>query len=131
MFEGLAAGLQRDLTGVLNMFLAIFIHKSAAALSLGISLVKTFPDDFTMVRWLVFIFSIATPIGVIAGMILTSSGEIYTIVFSSIAAGTFLYISASEVVVQEFSVGGQRFLKYFFYLVGATIIISLWFLPES
>ena len=68
LFEGLAAGLQRDLTGVLNMFLAIFIHKSAAALSLGISLVKTFPDDFTMVRWLVFIFSIATPIGVIAGM---------------------------------------------------------------
>ena len=69
-FEGLACGLSMNLTATLNIILAIVIHKSAAASSLGISLVKSFPNDFRLVRWLVFTFSIATPLGVALGMAL-------------------------------------------------------------
>ena len=47
-FEGLAAGLQMNYQGLLNIILAICIHKGAAASSLGISLVKTFPNDFRL-----------------------------------------------------------------------------------
>ena len=39
MFEGLACGLQTSLVPVLNIILAIGIHKSAAGSSLGIALV--------------------------------------------------------------------------------------------
>ena len=99
-FEGLAAGLEMNLQGLLNIILAICIHKGAAASSLGISLVKTFPHDFTIVRWLVFTFSLATPLGVILGMILSKAGDIYSIIFSSLAAGTFIYIACTEVVVE-------------------------------
>ena len=89
MFEGLACGLQTSLVPVLNIILAIGIHKSAAGSSLGIALVKTFPDDFKLVRILVLIFSSATPLGIILGMILATEGTIYSVIFSSLAAGTF------------------------------------------
>ena len=69
-FEGLACGLAMNLTSVLNIILAIGIHKSAAASSLGISLVKSFPNDFKLVRWLIFTFSVATPLGIALGMAL-------------------------------------------------------------
>ena len=120
-----------NLINVLNIVLAIGIHKSAAASSLGISLVKTFPNDFKLVRWLIFTFSMATPTGIVIGMILGKEGEIYTIIFSSLAAGTFLYIAATEIIVEEFSLPGYRWLKLFVYMLGATIITCLWFIPGS
>jgi len=50
IFEGLALGLQTTESAVMNMVIAILIHKGAAGSSLGISLVKTFPDNFTLCR---------------------------------------------------------------------------------
>ena len=130
-FEGLACGLQMNLTAVLNIILAIVIHKGAAASSLGISLVRTFPNNFKLVRWLIFVFSMATPIGVALGMALSKAGEIYDIVFSSLAAGTFIYIACTEIIVEEFAVPGYRWLKLVVFLVGALIITLLWFIPGS
>ena len=103
IFEGLALGLSKNESEVLNMAIAIIAHKGAAGLSLGISLIKTFPNDHTLIRLLVLVFSVATPIGVGLGMILANAGDIYEIIFSSLAAGTFVYIGCSEVIVEEFS----------------------------
>ena len=110
------------------MLIAIVIHKGAAGSSLGISLVKTFPDNFRLCRQLVTIFAIATPLGVGIGMGVANAGDIYEIIFSSIAAGSFLYIACSEVIVEEFSVPGYRYIKLFAFLLGASIITMLWFL---
>ena len=128
LFEGLALGLSADMASLVNIVLAILIHKGAAASSLGISLVKTFPDDFKLCRWLVFTFACATPIGVVIGMLVSNSGELIDVIFSSLAAGTFIYISCSEVVTEEFSVPGNRLLKLIAYLAGASVITFLWFL---
>jgi zinc transporter 1/2/3 len=128
IFEGLALGLQPDLASVVNMVIAILIHKGAASSSLGISLVKTFPNDFKLCRWLIFCFSCATPLGVIIGMCVMNAGDIYTIVFSSIAAGSFVYIACSEVIVEEFAIPGNRWWKLLAFLFGAALIMSLWFL---
>ena len=128
VFEGLALGLQTDLNSVLNMLLAIVIHKGAASSSLGISLVKTFPNDFRLCRQLVTCFAIATPLGVGIGMAVVNAGDIYTVVFSSIAAGSFLYIACSEVVVEEFGIPGNRYWKLLAFLLGATVITLLWLL---
>merc|ERR1712060_905102 len=99
-FEGLAAGISEELTPLLSIIFAIVIHKSAAALSLGIALARSFPNNSTLVRRLIAVFAAATPTGVALGMILANQGEIYSIVFSSLAAGTFLYIACTEVVVE-------------------------------
>lgn len=128
IFEGLALGLQSDMASLTNMLIAICIHKGAAASSLGISLVKTFPDNFRLCRQLVFLFSLATPIGVGLGIAVSNAGDIYEIVFSSIAAGSFVYIACSEVVVEEFSIPGNRYWKLLAFLLGATVITMLWFL---
>mmetsp|Transcript_39164 Transcript_39164/g.28298 ORF Transcript_39164/g.28298 Transcript_39164/m.28298 type:complete len:86 (+) Transcript_39164:869-1126(+) len=70
IFEGLALGLEKNRSNVINIIIAICIHKAAAGSSLGISLVKTFPNDFRTVRICVSIFSLATPLGVIIGILL-------------------------------------------------------------
>jgi zinc transporter 1/2/3 len=110
------------------MVIAILIHKGAAGSSLGISLVKTFPDNFRLCRQLVGIFAIATPLGVAIGMIVANAGDIYEVIFSSIAAGSFVYIACTEVIVEEFSVPGYRYWKLLAFLCGAAIITCLWFL---
>lgn len=128
IFEGLATGISKDMKDVINMIIAIVLHKGAAGTSLGISLVKTFPNDFKLVRTLVLMFSIATPLGVILGMILADADDIYEIIFNSIAAGTFFYIACSEIIVEEFALEGYRFTKMIFFLLGATMITCLYFI---
>ena len=128
IFEGLALGLSQTESAVMNMVIAILIHKGAAGSSLGISLVKTFPDNFRLCRQLVGVFSVATPLGVLIGMAVAEAGDIYEVIFSSIAAGSFFYIACSEVIVEEFSVPGNRYWKLLAFLLGASIITLLWFL---
>lgn len=68
--------------------------------------------------------------GVAVGMIAKEAGDIYEIIFSSLAAGSFLYIAASEVVVEEFSVPGYRYWKLLAFLTGASIITCLFFIEK-
>ena len=116
---------------VLDIVLAIGIHKGAAASALGISLVKTFPNDFSLVRKLIFLFSMATPLGIVIGILASNAGVIIDVIFSSLAAGTFIYIGCTEIVVQEFSIPGDRFIKLLVFLLGALIITALAFIPGS
>ena len=130
IFEGLALGITTNESGVINICIAIIIHKGAAASSLGISLVKTFPDNFRLCRQLVFIFACSTPLGVIIGMI-CAGNDLSDVIFSSIAAGSFVYIACSEVIVEEFSIPGNRYWKLLAFITGASVITCLWFMPEE
>ena len=130
VFEGLALGMAKDMTSTLDMVIAICIHKGAAGTSLGISLVKTFPDNFRLCRQMILIFALATPLGVGIGMAVVKAGEIYDVIFSSLAAGSFLYIACSEVIIEEFSIPGNRYWKLLAFLLGAAIITLLWFLDS-
>lgn len=130
IFEGLAVGIASTLGDLGTLLIAVVIHKGAASSALGISLVKTFPEDFSLCRWLVFTFSLSTPVGVITGMIL-EGGAVMDVVCNSLAAGSFVYIACSEVIVEEFTIPGGRWMKLLFYLIGVVIIFSLWFIPGS
>jgi len=74
---------------------------------------------------LIVVFSLTTPAGIIIGIILSGLSSIIEAVFLSVSAGTFLYISASEVIVEEFSVGGNKLLKFAGFLIGSVIIVFL------
>lgn len=130
-FEGIALGLESNMISVLNIVLAVVIHKGAASSALGISLVKTFPNEFGLVRKLILVFSFATPLGVTIGILASSAGELVNIIMSSLAAGTFIYIACTEIIVAEFSVGGGRCVKLLAFILGACIISSLSFIPGS
>ena len=110
--------------------ISIVIHKYAAGTSLSISLQRAFPNDFKTLFWLVFIFSLATPLGLALGLALSDTSEMVDIVFSSLAGGTFLYIACTEIIIEEFSMPGNRVLKLIAYLFGALVITMLWFLDK-
>lgn len=47
------------------------------------------------------------------------------VIFNTLAGGTFIYIACSEVIVEEFSVGKNRWTKALFFLLGAGSILLL------
>jgi zinc transporter 1/2/3 len=109
IFEGIALGLTKDLAASMNIMFALMIHKTAASMSLGISISKNFTDeDRNKGIVLLFSFALATPIGIAVGLLLADTNEMIEIIFSSFAAGTFIYIAASEVIVEEFSIPGRK-----------------------
>jgi zinc transporter 1/2/3 len=128
IFEGIALGINNTFEGVLIFTVAIMLHKGAAGMSLGISMAKTFPDEQRFCAMMITVFGSFTPIGVILGIILGDGGDLLEIIFSSLAAGTFLYIACSEVIVEEFSVPTFKYIKLFAYLCGIAIITCLYFL---
>jgi ABC-type Mn2+/Zn2+ transport system permease subunit len=70
-FEGIALGLTKDLAPTLNIMLGLFIHKTAASLSLGISISKNFEkEDLSKGNLLLFSFALATPLGIAGGLLL-------------------------------------------------------------
>lgn len=88
---------------------------------------------FTMVT----IFSIASPLGILIGWALLKASLIWSAVFKAIAAGkyeytklkdnflfegTFLYLSATEIAVEEFSITKNRFSKYICYMLGLGLV---------
>lgn len=115
----------------MDIVIAIVVHKGAAGSALGIALVKNFPDDFRLVRQLVFLFAIATPVGVVIGMLCSNAGDEVDVVMSSLAGGTFIYIGATEMVVHEFGQGGYKWQKAISYCLGAALITSLCFMKGS
>lgn len=129
IFEGMAVGLAQELDEALFLMIAIWAHKGVAGLSLGIALIKTFPEDFRLIRTLVLMFALATPVGVVLGMIIASN-DLVCLVFNSIAAGTFVYIGCSEVTVNEFSVPAYRWWKLLAFCVGAVFILSLYWIEN-
>ncbi len=44
------------------------------------------------------------------------------VTLQSIAAGTFLYLAASDAVVEAFTILGSRWMKLLFFLIGALFI---------
>lgn len=125
LFEGIAVGLSQTQESVWTLVIAIALHKWAEAMALGISLQKTFSNNIKLVSILVILFSASTPLGVFIGILVSGDSAIVEIVFMSLAAGTFTYISCSEVIVEEFSVPKFKAIKMFMFILGAVFITLL------
>ena len=128
LFEGIATGLVETQSGIWTLAIAIFLHKWAEAMALGISFAKNFQDRMGLVYLMLTIFSFATPVGIAIGMIVGQGGDLLDIIFNSLAGGTFTYIACSEVVVEEFSIPKYKGYKILMFLLGAGLITSLGFL---
>jgi len=103
---GLALGAQSALAGVVVVFVAILAHKSAAGFALGVGYQRAGVSRRRAMPQLSF-FSVMTPLGIIAGagigLALTGRPDvIFEAIFDSLGAGTFLYISALDIIKTEF-----------------------------
>lgn len=71
---------------------------------------------------MLILFTVFTPIGILSGMLLSDTNPIIEGLFLAISAGTFLYVSASEVIVEEFALTRYRFQKYFLFISGGVFV---------
>jgi len=110
VIAGVALGIQSDKEGLLLIFWAIIAHKSVVALSLG---VKFLTDGASTLQAMVMLtaFSLVTPIGTLIGMAVDNENSTTSMILNGLSAGTFLYIGASEVVVDEFELSATAYLS--------------------
>ena len=125
LFEGISLGIQQTIRGTVFLILAISLHKWAAALTLGISFVKSGVSQKEFIIN-ILVFSFISPIGISLGMALTSfSNDFIAGIFLSISVGTFIYIACSEIVIHEFNKKGNRYIKFLCFILGAGMVLSL------
>lgn len=77
-------------------------------------------------------YSLITPAGIILGSFISTQSSTLNIIFLSMASGTFLYMSAVEVISEEFVNSDDRFVKYLFYLGGfGFVLLFTYFFDEG
>lgn len=64
------------------------------------------------------IFILTSPVGIAIGILIEGEDPSVESVFLSLCTGTFIYIAASEIIAEEFSVKSYKIQKYISYLLG-------------
>jgi zinc transporter ZupT len=145
--EGLALGLQCGPQNVMMLGCAICSHKWAESFALSSSLIHqavtprhnhggdeelrkelSEEEERAIQRaWkIVVLFALATPIGALIGGVMHSKLPPASAgVVKALSAGTFMYIGASEVVVEEFVQGRQYWGKWICLVGGVAVMYSL------
>lgn len=124
VFSGLALGVSNNRTDLFYLFLAMLFHKWSEALTVGISFVRAGIPE-TKAVWMIFVFSIFTPFGILLGCLVPATDETMIGVCFALSAGTFLYISSAEIIVEEFSIAANKFPKFLFYLIGIAMVLAM------
>lgn len=97
---GIALGISETLAIVSVLFFAIIAHKGFEMFALVISLFQRL-NKTIHVRFIFFVFSFVTPLGIWLGTISdqlfsVSTNSLLTAAFNAFAAGTFLYVGSSH-----------------------------------
>ena len=124
IFEGIALGVLNSNSEFIVLFIAIIAHKWAESFALGISFYNAGIQNKIFIEMLT-IFTFFTPVGILIGMYFSKSGLLIEGIMLSISSGTFIYVSTSEVIVEEFSSKGSKYLKFFFYIMGGLLTVLL------
>ena len=127
IFEGIALGVMNTIKECSILFSAIILHKWAAAFALGISFYKSGTDTDLFIK-MIIIFTSFGPLGIIIGMIFSDAGNLIKGIMLSISVGTFIYVAASEVIVEEFSLSKKANIKFVWFLFGGLLTFILTFI---
>ncbi|XP_036399669.1 zinc transporter ZIP1 [Megalops cyprinoides] len=131
VFEGLAIGLQTTQSKVLEICIAILVHKSIIVFSLSVKLVQSAVKPAWVVAYVV-VFALMSPLGIAVGIGVMeaklTSGALIQAVLEGLAAGTFIYITFLEILPHELNSPERQLLKVLFILLGFTVMAGLTFL---
>uniref|UniRef100_A0A0N5AQ20 Zinc transporter ZIP3 n=1 Tax=Syphacia muris TaxID=451379 RepID=A0A0N5AQ20_9BILA len=101
--EGFAFGVQTTFVSVSTLFFGIIVHKAIVAFSIGMRLVRCHSERRYFILFLVTFVALTAPIGGSIGIVIQNSEiketpkNIVSMILTSIALGTFLYITFFEV----------------------------------
>lgn len=131
VFEGLAIGLQNTDSKVLEICIAILVHKSIIVFSLSIKLVQSAVRPMWVAGY-IGVFALMSPLGIAIGISVIeaqlASGALIQAVLEGLAAGTFVYITFLEILPHELNSPGKQLLKVLFILMGFSVMAGLTFL---
>ncbi|XP_072237034.1 zinc transporter ZIP1 [Leuresthes tenuis] len=131
VFEGLAIGLQNSESKVLEICIAILVHKSIIVFSLSVKLVQSAIRPMWVALY-ILVFAVMSPLGIAIGISVMeaelAAGALIQAILEGLAAGTFVYITFMEILPHELNSAGQQLLKVLFILLGFTIMAALTFL---
>lgn len=101
VLAGISLGVQGERAQVITVAVAICSHKAPAAFSIGSKFLR---DGMSLkhVLALVGAFSLVTPIGIGIGIGVGSARPVAKLVLEGLAAGTFIYVGATEISTDEF-----------------------------
>ncbi|KXZ49333.1 hypothetical protein GPECTOR_22g927 [Gonium pectorale] len=138
--ECVALGLIDDRPQFLLLFAAIASHKAVSALALSSRFLK---EGASMAQVTAYVgpFCLVAPLSILAGVYVGRVAPIARLVFSCFATGTFLYVGASEVIMEEFegemradrrdiSTRAARYLKFGAVLAAVGLVAASGLLPE-
>ena len=132
VLAGSVLGADADSQGVWLTFLAIVVHKGAAGLALGLALTSAGVDRRQSLR-LIGLFALMTPLGILLGAVAggvarSDARLLFDASSAALAAGTFLYIGAFDLVQDEFLRAGKRWTKWVCAVIGAGLaaLLAAW-----
>ncbi|XP_042279051.1 zinc transporter ZIP1-like [Thunnus maccoyii] len=132
VFEGLAVGLLEEGKEVLEICLALMIHKSIISFSLAFKLCQGRLRR-SVVAGCLLLFAVMSPLGIGLGVGLTetkasSQHQLACSTLEGLAAGTFIYITFMEILPHELSHGRNRIPKVAMLLVGFAVVTAVLFI---
>lgn len=135
VFEGLAIGLQSSIENVIRIFLAVLIHKSIIAFTLGLNLSHSKLERYSAIKGIVF-FAFTSPVGILIGIVVVDfvtglAMMVTSGILQGLATGTFLYVTFFEVLPHELNSNEDRMIKMGSLIAGFSIVsILILFFPN-
>lgn len=129
VFEGLALGVQETGARVVEICIALSVHKCIVAFSLTLKLVQS-RLRLAVVVACVVTFAVMSPLGIGLGIVLTedSSHQLVRAVLEGIATGTFIYITFMEILPHELNSPHHRILKVVMLILGFSLVTGVLFI---
>ncbi|XP_029592524.1 zinc transporter ZIP1 isoform X2 [Salmo trutta] len=132
VFEGLAVGLQEDSQEVLEICVALLLHKSIISFSLALKLAQGKLRRAAVVGCLL-LFALMSPLGIGLGIALTETKsspqhQLARSTLEGLASGTFLYIIFMEILPHELSSPQNRISKVAMILTGFAVVTGVLFI---
>lgn len=116
---------------VLEICIAILVHKSIIVFSLSVKLVQSSLPPLWVAAY-IGVFALMSPVGIALGIGVMEAqlraGGLVQAVLEGLAAGTFVYITFLEILPHELNSPGKQLLKVLFILLGFGVMAALTFL---
>ncbi|CAM9360772.1 unnamed protein product [Choristocarpus tenellus] len=131
LMETMALGISSSKLNASLLAMSIGLHQPAESLALLVSFLKSGLSERQVIKML-SIFSCVGPIGLGIGIAMSQfAGQMADAVLVAIAAGTFIYVGATEVIAEEFDSPHNKWKKFGALMSGTVIIACITSVAES
>ena len=135
VFEGLALGLQLDKKDLIDIFIAISLHKGIEAFTIAIGFAQI-TASLALKYTSTILFAFMSPVGIAIGIPIalssedesggaSANGTLVNGILQGLATGTFMFVTFIEILPNELGTRKDALIKFFFIILGFTAITLL------